>query len=149
MLDCLKTNDLSRKWQCFNEERFQLLLNSPEEILKQLTKQELKLCFEVINEVLVGQNIHVGNLWPKYKLCHLLYCLVSGLTFLESDCSNYINQKKSSKVEVFMCKHSKLPKHILACIYAEHIRPTKKQIWPKNMLFLDGTTFSGLNSNYK
>ena len=93
MLDCLKTNDLSRKkWQCFNEERFQVLLNSPEEILKQLTKQELKLCFEVINEVLVEQNIHVGNSWPKYKLCHLLYCLVSGLTFLQSDCSNYIKQ---------------------------------------------------------
>ena len=39
-------------------------LNTPEEILKMLTKQELKLCFQALNDILLGQNIHVGKLWP-------------------------------------------------------------------------------------
>ena len=151
MLEVLKHHSKAnvRKWKDLSIERFNSKLISEIEIERSFTKHELSICLETLSTKLKESNIHFSISWQKKKIVSLMYNLsIGNLECVHSMHSKTIRNKKCKTVaklsKLCMQEIKKFPKHILSCIYAEYLYPSKLSNWQEQSPFSVQTNIDGI-----
>ena len=127
------------KWQTENPDSFKQKCRSAKCIDRNLTKQEIIVCLDVISTV--PGKVSYSKRWEKSQLVNVLSNVLGDKSQIPSRrCLKVLSLKVLCQKRV-----RQFPKHILNVVYAEHIFPDRLEEWKNGATFSDTVRISGLN----
>ena len=135
------------KWKNLNCEQFLVKFESVDMIMNSFTKHELQLCIRALSKKLKSAKVHFLMSWKKDQMANFIHNVVNDkLKEFELKPSTKKKQRllslKASCVRVI----SRFSKHILSCIYAEYLFPTRLIEWRKASPFVSETYIEGVET---
>ena len=134
-----------KKWAEITFEEISQMTSSRLEIEKAFYRSEIQICLKSLSEILKTAGIYFAISWNKHMLSEFLYKLIN-----EPSCTMTRSNKRPRMFTlktIALNAISKMPKHILNVIHAEHEYPKAEEEWRTNSTFSNTTEIDGLDSD--
>ena len=134
-----------KKWTEITLGEICQMTKSTSDIEKEFYRNELQICLRSLSEYLKTAGIYFAISWNKHRLSEFLYKLMNDPS--DTETRNSKRPRMLTLKTLALNVISKMPKHILNVIHAEHNYPKAEEEWRRNNVFSETTEIDGLDSN--